>query len=172
MLKKTITYNNPFTDEEVSEIHYFHYSKAELVELEMSEEGGLSEALPKIIETRDGKVIMSMFKDIILNAYGKRSDDGKRFVKTPEIRQEFESSEAYSTLFMELVTDAGKAAEFVNGIIPKGLAEEAAKVTNLAAVPEPELPKEITRAELDKLDIEELRVATARIASGDLKIVE
>jgi len=184
LLKKTITYTN-FNDEEVSEDFYFHLSKAEIVELEMSEEGGLSEALKKIIDSKDGKEIIARFKEIILGSYGHRSDDGKYFVKNDTIRQEFESSEAYSVLFMELVTDAGKAAEFVNGIIPKGMAEEAAKVTRaqLAVVEEPGLKSDpepeqrpdvesITRVEMDDMSVEKLREAAARIAKGELKVVE
>lgn len=171
MLKKSITYTN-FNEEEVTEDFFFHLSKAEIVELELSEEGGLSEALKKIIASQDGKEIIARFKAIILDSYGQRSADGKRFVKNQKIREEFESSEAYSVLFMELVTDAGKAAEFVNGIIPQGMQEEALKISrgDLAAVPE--LPTTITQAELDDLDIEALRAASKRIAAGELKIVE
>ena len=174
MLKKTITYTN-FNDEEVSEDFYFHLSRAEIVELELSEEGGLSAALQKIIDSKDGKEIIARFKDIILGSYGKRSEDGKYFHKSDEIRREFESSEAYSVLFMELVTNAGEAANFVNGIIPKGMQEEAAKIGrgDLAAVPAPKTePQTITRTELDDLSIEDLREATALIARGELKVVE
>jgi len=178
VLKKTITYKD-FNDEEVSEDFFFHLSKAEIVELEMSEEGGLSEALKKIIASNDGREIIARFKEIILGSYGKRSPDGKRFVKNQQVREEFESSEAYSVLFMELVTNADKAAEFVNGIIPKGMAEEAAKVTRaeLAVVEEPQTEQKsdvetITRVEMDKMSVEDLRAAAARIARGDLKVVE
>lgn len=171
MLKKSITYTN-FNDEEVTEDFFFHLSKAEIVELEMSEQGGLSDALKKIIESEDGKAIIAHFKKIILDSYGQRSADGKRFLKNMKIREEFESSEAYSVLFMELCTNSGSASEFINGIIPKGMAEDAARVVrgDLAVVPE--LPKEITRAELDELSIDDLRAATARIVSGELTVVE
>jgi hypothetical protein len=127
LLKKTITYTN-FNDEEVSEDHYFHLSKAELVELEMSYEGGMSEWLKRIIDAEDGKTIIAEFKKIILDSYGVRSPDGKRFIKNDEVRDAFLSTEAYSTLFMELVTETDKAVEFINGIVPSGLADEAAKV--------------------------------------------
>jgi len=170
VLRKSITYTN-FNEEEVTEDFFFHLSKAEIVELEMSEAGGLSEALKEIVASEDGKAIIAHFKKIILDSYGQRSADGKRFVKNTKIREEFESSEAYSVLFMELCTNAASATEFVNGIIPKGMADEAAKVVrgDLAVVPE--LPTTITQAELDKLSIEELRAATARIVSGDLTVV-
>lgn len=137
MLKKSITYVD-FNGDETTEEFYFHMSKAELVELELSYQGGLTEQLKRILDAEDSKAIISEFKNIILSSYGQRSSDGKRFVKTQALRDEFESTEAYSTLFMELVTDAEKAAEFVQGIIPSDLAEEAAKVARPVAVPDPE----------------------------------
>lgn len=176
MLKKTITYTD-FNDEEVSEDFFFHLSKAELVELEMSHEGGMSEALQRIVDAEDGKSIVAEFKSIILGAYGKKSTDGRRFVKNQQIREEFESSEAYSTLFMELVTNADAAAEFMNGIIPQGMAEEAAKVTALQAAPDPEPepkpePEIVTRAQMLEMSQEDLERLNARLASGEAKISE
>jgi hypothetical protein len=135
MLKKTITYTD-FNGDEVSEDFFFHLSKAELVELELSYKGGLQEAIKRIVAAEDGKAIIAEFKKIILGSYGQRSDDGRRFIKNQTLRDEFESTEAYSTLFMELVTDADKAAEFVRGVIPKDLVEETAKVVAVAPVPD------------------------------------
>lgn len=128
MLKKIIKYTD-FNDEEVVEEHHFHLSKADLVEMEVSFDGGLSKALTEIIKSEDGKMIISTFKKLVLDSYGQKSDDGKRFVKNDYLREKFASSEAYSTLFMELVTDAEKAAEFVNGIIPKGMEADVSKIT-------------------------------------------
>jgi hypothetical protein len=146
VLKKTITYTD-FNDEEVSEDFFFHLSKAELVELELSHQGGLSAALERIVAAEDGKAIIAEFKGIILGSYGQKSLDGRRFVKNAQLREEFESSEAYSVLFMELVTDTDAAIEFVNGIIPQGMEEEmtqlAEKMENkpeLAVVSTPEKP--------------------------------
>lgn len=127
MLKKTITYED-FNGETVSEDFFFHLSKAELIELELSHQGGLSLALERIVAAEDGKSIIAEFKNIILGSYGQKSLDGRRFIKNSQLREEFESSAAYSTLFMELVTEADSAAEFINGIIPAGMAEEVAKL--------------------------------------------
>lgn len=178
MLKKTITFTD-FNGNEASEDHFFHLSKAELVELEMSEKGGLSEALQRIIDAEDGKRIIAEFKKIILGAYGQRSEDGRRFIKNQQLRDEFESSEAYSTLFMELVTDAGKAAEFVNGIVPQGIAEDAAKIVgaDLTVVPPAEPPGEIepimiSRAALVEMDQAELEALGERLASGRAKLMD
>lgn len=174
MLKKTITYED-FNGETVSEDFFFHLSKAELVELEMSHQGGLSESLQRIIEAEDGKGIIAEFKNIILSAYGKRSEDGRRFVKNQQLREEFESTEAYSTLFMELVTETDKAIEFINGVIPKGMAEEAAKVTgaDLAVVKTPEpTPEVVTRKDIVEMSPEELQKLGDRLASGEVKLAE
>ena len=137
----------------------------------MSHKGGLSESLTRIVQAEDGKGIIAEFKNIILSAYGKRSDDGKRFIKNQQIREEFESTEAYSTLFMELVTDADKAAEFINGIVPQGIAEDAAKITRLD-LDVVEEPKTITRAELQAMDLEKFNEMAPLITSGEVTIVE
>lgn len=176
MLKKTITYED-FNGETVSEDFYFHLSKAELIELEMSHTGGLQEALRRIVAAEDGAAIIAEFKKIILGAYGQKSHDGRRFIKTQQLRDEFESTEAYSTLFMELVTDADAAAKFVNGIMPKNLAEEVAKVTALAAVPDPTPLEtavnvlEITREQLMVMPKEEFENMQTKIASGEVKLI-
>ncbi len=128
MLKKTVTYKDFNGDEQTEEL-FFHLSQAELVELEVAHDGGLSVAMQRIIEANDGASIIKEFKNIVMMSYGRKSMDGKRFIKNQQLREEFESSEAYSTLFMELVTDADAAAAFINGIVPEGLAEQAAALT-------------------------------------------
>ena len=142
MLKKVITYTNPFTDQEVTEEHYFHISKADLVEMEMEEnkaaytdkEGtkltGMQAKLQQIVDSEDGKAIMAEFKDIIRRAYGKK--DGDRFLKSPAIWEEFASTEAYSQLIFEICTDAGASADFINGIIPNNLDQIAKEVRKQA----------------------------------------
>ena len=117
MLKKTITYTD-YNDVTHTETYYFNLSKAECMEMEMSTSGGLTEMINKIIETRDVPAIIKIFKDLILKAYGVKSPDGKRFIKSEELSTAFAQTEAYSVLFMELATNAEEAAAFVNGIMP------------------------------------------------------
>jgi hypothetical protein len=181
VLKKTITYKD-FNDNEVSEDFFFHLSKAELVELEMSHDGGLSSAIQRIIDTEDNKRIIEEFKNIIMTAYGKRSEDGRRFIKNQELRDEFASTEAYSELFMELVTDTDAAVEFINGIIPQGMTEEAAKeagidpkTTPIIAVVDEDKDKEariLTKKEVEEMSPEELQQLGTRIQSGEVKLEE
>lgn len=123
MLKKTITYED-FNGVERKEDFYFNLSKAEIMEMQFGTVGGLDVMLKKIIDAKDVKSIMDTFKMLILKAYGIKSDDGRRFIKSEEIAKEFEQTEAYSILYMELASDDNAAAEFVNGIIPKDVANE------------------------------------------------
>lgn len=130
MLKKTIPYTD-YNGNERTEDFYFNLTKAEIMEMEMSTTGGLSEMIQNIVKTQDAPSIIKIFKDLILKAYGEKSPDGKRFIKSPELSAAFSQTEAYSQLFMELATDADKAAAFVDGIIPKDVG--TSKIT--AALP-------------------------------------
>lgn len=127
MLKKTITYTN-FNGEEVKGDFYFHLSKAELMEMQLEEEGGLTERIQKIIDAKSVAEIMKLFKKILLKAYGVKSDDGNRFIKSEELSKAFEQTQAYSDLFMELVQNPDAAADFINGIIPSDLKQHADSV--------------------------------------------
>ena len=115
MLKKNIKYTD-YNGVERNEDFYFNLSKAEVTEMELTTAGGFAEMINKVVATQDVPSIIKIFKELILKAYGEKSPDGKRFIKSEELSREFSQTEAYSNLFMELATDAEKAAEFVNGI--------------------------------------------------------
>lgn len=117
MLKKTVTYTD-YDGNTRTEDFFFNLNKAEVTEMELSVDGGMEKMLKKIIESRDGKRIIEVFKDIVLKAYGEKSPDGRRFIKSPEMREAFSQTEAYVTIFMELATDANAASAFVSGILP------------------------------------------------------
>lgn len=125
MYKWTVTYTD-FDGRERTEDFFFHFTKAELMEMELGKDGGLTTNLQRIIDAKDTPSIISAIKNLLLSAYGVKSDDGRRFMKNAQIREEFEHSEPYSIMFMELSTNDEKAAEFVNNIIPKDI-QEAAK---------------------------------------------
>lgn len=118
MLKQPITYTD-YNGVERTEDFYFNLSQAEVMEMEMGTSGGLAEMITKIVNANDAPSIIKIFKDIVLKAYGEKSPDGKRFIKSEEIATAFSQTEAYSNFFMELATDAEKAAKFVNGIMPE-----------------------------------------------------
>lgn len=134
MIKKTIPYTDYNGNERTEEAH-FHLSKAEIMEMEMSTAGGLAERIQKIVNAQDTPEIIKIFKELILKAYGEKSADGRRFVKSQELSEAFSQTEAYSNLFMELATDADAAAAFVNGIVSADVAKQMAESGKVAQMP-------------------------------------
>lgn len=124
MLKKTITYKD-YNGLERTENYYFNLTEAEIMEMEVGTVGGLAEMITRIVEAKDAPAIMKTFRDLILKAYGEKSEDGRRFEKKGgALAEAFTETEAYSILFMELVTNAEKAAEFINGVVPAHMSQQ------------------------------------------------
>ena len=130
MFKKTVSYTD-YNDQPQTRTLYFNLTKSEVIEMEADEETGFTNELKKIIEEKNGKDIMRVFKKLILKSYGVKSEDGQSFKKTKTITEEFEQSAAYDALFIELCTDANAASEFISRVLPlsdeqrKQVAEEA-----------------------------------------------
>ena len=120
MIKWPITYTD-YNGETITEDFYFHLNKAELTTMQFEANGNFSQYLERLVNERDIKSLGQEFRKIILNSYGKKADDGRLFRKSQEMRDEFEQSEAYSELFMDLVTDEDKATKFIKGILPSDL---------------------------------------------------
>lgn len=117
MLKKTITYTD-FDGKERTEDFFFNLTKAETLEMELSTSGGMTQMINRIVSAQDAPSIIKVFKELVLKAYGEKSPDGKRFIKSEELSTAFSQTEAYSELFMELASDPNAAADFINGLIP------------------------------------------------------
>lgn len=115
MIKKIIKYKD-YNGNECEETHYFNLSKMELTKIEVGYKNGMEEYIKEAIKTDDRAGIIELFDRLILDAYGIKSEDGKRFIKSPELREAFKQSAAYSELFMELVTDPKAAEAFMKGI--------------------------------------------------------
>lgn len=124
MLKKTITYTD-YNGESVTEDFYFNLSKAELLELNVSKKGGYQKWADNIMRAKDEQTLYREIKRIILSAYGIKSDDGRRFIKSKDIRDDFEQTEAFSELLMELATNAEAASNFMKGVLPPDVLAQA-----------------------------------------------
>ena len=120
MLKKTIKYTD-YNGETREEDFYFNLSRAEVTEMELSKEGGMSEYIKKISAAQNAPELIKLFKEIITKSYGEKSLDGKRFIKNKELTEAFIQTEAYSELFVELASNADEAVKFINGIMPKNM---------------------------------------------------
>lgn len=126
MVKKTIKYTD-YSGNEREEDFYFNISKAELTKMEASEVGGLKQYLERITMSQDNVAIMEYFTKFIHMAYGEKSPDGRRFIKSEQLSTEFEQTEAYSELIIELLSDPKIASDFINSILPRDLIEAAKK---------------------------------------------
>lgn len=127
MIKETITYVD-YDGNKRTEDHYFNLSKAELTELQMSKKGGFHSYLTRIMSSNDTPEIMSVFKEIITMSYGRKSDDGRRFIKNDELLEDFLQSEAYTEFLMKIIGEEGEAAKFINGLMPSDLMSEIEKM--------------------------------------------
>lgn len=149
MFSKTITYTN-LRDQEVTEELWFHLNTAEAVELEVSRKGGLQSYVDEIVKAEDFGTLVSIFKELICLSYGEKVEDSNgnlRFVKNQDLVDRFTQTDAYSALFMDLVTDTDKAIEFFNNLVPKEVREKYAKQN--------EDPNELSDAALLKMSDED-----------------
>ena len=118
MYKKTME-TVDFGGTKRTEDYYFNLTKAELMEMQLTTEGGYKEMIEKILKAQDTKAMVEVFKSAICKAYGVLSPDGRKFVKNQAILDDFMATQAYSDLYMELLQDADAAAEFFNNVIPQ-----------------------------------------------------
>lgn len=121
MIVKTVTYTD-FNGNERTESFWFHLSRPELTEMLLGIDNNIETYIKTIIKSENYYELVKIFKKLLLEAYGEKSEDGRRFIKLPEKTKEFSESEAYSVLFTELTTNEEKASEFVNSLISKDTA--------------------------------------------------
>lgn len=131
MIKKTVTFTD-FDGNKRTEDFYFHLTEQELTEWELSVDGGLSGVLTRIVNSQDTKTLIGIFKDLLIKSYGVKTPDGRGFVKNEKVLNNFTCTQAFSDIYMELATDDKAAAEFVNGVMPAGLAKKANKEMKVA----------------------------------------
>ena len=122
MYKKTIAYTD-YNGNQREEDFYFNLNASEIVKLEVTTEGGLEAYVREISSTLDGQRIMEFFEKLIETSYGKKSLDGRSFIKRPEYFEEFKGTEAYNTLFLELIQDAEAGVKFFNAVVPQDVAK-------------------------------------------------
>lgn len=134
MLVQRIDYVD-FDGNKRSEDYYFNFTEAEIQEMNLKTPGGLKAKLEKIVQTMDERELVSYFKSLILDSYGVKSDDGRRFIKSKELSEAFSQTGAYNKLFMQLTTDTNAAIKFVKGIIPD--VPEPKVETKEPALPDP-----------------------------------
>lgn len=120
MIKKTIEYTD-FNNDVRIEDFYFNLTKDELVQLGVKYPGGLEKKINDLIKTDDAQEVYDIFRTIVLESYGEKSDDGKRFIKSKEMATAFSQTNAFSELIMELISDSEYGAKFIEGLLPEDI---------------------------------------------------
>ena len=126
MVVKKIKYTD-FNGVEREEEFMFNLTEAEITEMELTTDGGLTDSIKKIVSAQNTPEIIKTFKMLLLKSYGEKSADGRRFIKSEELTEAFTQTNAYSQLFMELATDDKAAIAFINGIIPDSMRDRVAE---------------------------------------------
>lgn len=129
MLIKPITYTN-YNGEKRTKNFYFNLSATELSKMEFFEKAGMEAAIKEMVNTDDRKRIIELFEQIVLTAYGEKSEDGEEFIKNDLVRERFKCHPAYDVLFMELLSSDKAMSDFLNAIIPQSFADEIKKQPN------------------------------------------
>lgn len=109
MFKLPLTYLG-FDGKEKTKDFYFNLTKGEIAEMHLTLPGGFDGFIDRLNEDPDPASIITVFKELILRSYGKRTPDNK-FIKSTELSQEFAATDAYSVLFLKFLDNED---DFVN----------------------------------------------------------
>ena len=148
MIKRTINYidfdGNPRTEDA-----YFNMTRSELIAFTFDMPDAITDAAKntntannvdleaagaKLVERLGTSGIFNFVKDLVFRSYGKKSDDGRRFIKSNEMAIEFTQTLAYDEFLIDLFSDDKKAADFINGIIPAEMAKQISANSDIKLV--------------------------------------
>lgn len=132
MLKKEVTYED-YNGEKRTETLFFNLTKAEIAKIQLKENGNFIEYMQRLLQKKKIEELYLFFEDFVRRSYGEKSLDGSKFIKTPEITQDFEFSPAFSEVVMSLVESPDELQRFVMGVIPKDMVKNG-EVIDVPAV--------------------------------------
>lgn len=150
MYKKTVTYTDFDGNERIEDL-YFNLTKTELIDFALSLPDNVSnsmtensdnmdtdKAVTKVLSAFRTKSIFKFLQDLILKSYGVRTDEGRRFAKTDSngmpLANQFKETMAFEAIMDEFTTDDNAAAEFVNRVIPKKIADNMPSSNNIGVI--------------------------------------
>lgn len=160
MFKHTVTYvdfnNNPHVED-----LYFHMLVPEFADLEFNPmfETSLSDWIKSNMSAGEGRKVHTVFKLLVANSYGRRSEDGSRFNKNAQWTEDFLNSPAWEQFFLWLTDseDGSHGQAFFNGIVPESLRGKLD--AELASSPAKKSLNEMSREELEAAFLEKTKPA-------------
>lgn len=133
MLKQQVTYED-FDGNTQKETLYFNLNRMELIAFQQRYgSDNMEKYINNLIEEKKIQPMYDLLNDFVLTAYGIKSEDGKRFIKSERIREEFQQSLAYEALIEDFHDDSRKVLEnFISGVTAhiRGLNTAAAAASN------------------------------------------
>ena len=116
MLKQRVKYEG-FDGELIEEDLYFNLTRMDLIELnDRYESKDMAAYMDKIVKEKNVKELYKVLKDIVLMAYGVKSEDGKRFIKNQTVKDEFAESLAFAQLIEDFHETDTAMSDFITGI--------------------------------------------------------
>lgn len=161
MLTKTITYTD-FNDNERTEDFYFHLSEREIMNLHTKYDGGLDGAIEAMVQSNDIHELLAVLQEIILLSYGVKSADGKSFVKSDEVKQQFEYSAAFSELYLDLLSDEQNAVDFIKNLLPTK-AQKRIEELEAEAKPKPDVVQTVSVPDAGQVSAEDTLVTLKQV---------
>lgn len=128
MIKQHVSYED-YEGNKVEKDLWFHLNRSDLAKLSLNYEKGLIEGLTELQKKGDKRAIAEFIDELLINAYGVRKPDSDVFLKTKEIREDFEYSLAHDEILMMLLGgDDDEIINFIVGIMPGLNADKRAEV--------------------------------------------
>ena len=128
MIKQHVSYED-YDGNKVEKDLWFHLNKSDLAKMSLGFDNGLIDGLTELQQKGDKKAVAEFIDNLLVNAYGVRKPGSDVFLKTPEIKEDFQYSLAHDEILMMLL--GGEDDEIINfivGIMPGMSAEDRANV--------------------------------------------
>lgn len=118
MYKKELTFKD-YDGKQRTETLLFHLNEVELVDIEVDKgPKGMLGYLENIQKTENTAEAVRFIKDLLRKSYGIKSDDGRQFIKSDAIWDDFSQTAAYPAMFALLVQSEVELEAFITGLPP------------------------------------------------------
>lgn len=133
MIKETLTYTD-YSGTKREEDFFFNLTQVEWIRVSAKCGGDIRAFVAKCVRENDLSSMLEFIETLVQTAYGEKSPDGRRFIKNDEVLESFIRTEAYNDFVISLFTDANKATNFFNRLVPKELPADVKAPSSISIV--------------------------------------
>jgi hypothetical protein len=114
----------------VTEEWWFQLDETDAIEMDILHDALKSDGDPEsflqgIMDRKDSKMLLRLWKEILLNSVGRR--EGKKIVKDKATVDEFQYGGAYRKFFGEIITSEDAGVKFFMNLMPQDVQQKAAE---------------------------------------------